>query len=80
MANFLNFINKELGILGLNKLQNDTISTLEIARQKFPHRTNNIKILTERLKIKSYCNFDNVLLLKTELLVKIYLKLIKPDI
>ena len=71
----LDFINKELGILGLNELQNDTICTLEIARQNFPHRTNNIKILTERLKIKSYCDFDDILILRTELLAEIYLKL-----
>ena len=72
----LSHLNNELQIIGKEKLKNQTIDTLEIARSKFPGSSISLDALCKRYRIDNSKRNLHTALVDCELLSKVYINLI----
>tara|TARA_S200000501_G_C20706024_1_gene691760 strand:- start:274 stop:936 length:663 start_codon:yes stop_codon:yes gene_type:complete len=72
----ISFLNNELKILGKNKLNNEIVDTLQIARNKFPGSSASLDALCKRYKIDNSKRTTHTALIDCELLTKVYINLI----
>ena len=72
----LSHLNNELKILGKNKLKNDIVDTLILARNKFPGSSINLDALCKRYRIDNSKRTHHTALIDCELLAKVYINLI----
>ena len=69
-------INNELAILGKNKIQNEIIDTLSLARDKFPGSSISLDALCKRYRIDNSKRIQHTALVDCDLLAKVYINLI----
>ena len=69
-------INNELSLLGKKKLNNKTVDTLILARNKFPGSPINLDALCKRYKIDNSKRTQHTALIDCDLLAKVYINLI----
>ena len=69
-------INNELSLLGLNQIQNETIDTLTLARNKFPGSPVSLDALCKRYRIDNSKRTLHTALIDCDLLAKVYINLI----
>ena len=69
-------LNNELSLLGKNKLKNEIVDTLVLARNKFPGSQVNLDALCKRYKIDNSKRAKHTALIDCELLSKVYINLI----
>lgn len=83
-ANFdIGFINAELGRIGKDKLTNEVVDTLAIARKKFPGARASLDALCQRFEIDLSVRVYHGALLDAKLLADVYLELTggrQPDL
>ena len=72
----LSHLNNELKMIDRNKLDNDIIDTLNLARDKFPGSPSNLDSLCRRYKIDNSKRTQHTALIDCELLSKVYINLI----
>jgi len=72
----LSHLNNELTILGKNKLKNEIIDTLVLARNKFPGSQISLDALCKRYRIDNSKRALHSALVDCELLAKVYINLI----
>ena len=72
----LSHLNNELAILGKNKLKNEIIDTLVLARNKFPGSQISLDALCKRYRIDNSKRVQHSALVDCELLAKVYINLI----
>tara|TARA_B100000989_G_scaffold289302_1_gene260959 strand:- start:795 stop:1460 length:666 start_codon:yes stop_codon:yes gene_type:complete len=72
----LSHLNNELAILGKNKLKNEIIDTLALARDKFPGSQTSLDALCKRYRIDNSKRVQHSALVDCELLAKVYINLI----
>ena len=72
----LSHINNELKIIGKNKLNNEVIDTLILARDKFPGSQISLDALCKRFKIDNSKRIQHTALIDCDLLAKVYINLI----
>ena len=68
-------INNELKILGIDKIKNQIIDTLSIARDKFPGSSISLDALCKRYRIDNSKRVQHTALIDCELLSKVYINL-----
>tara|TARA_Y100001958_G_scaffold132729_1_gene102511 strand:+ start:603 stop:1265 length:663 start_codon:yes stop_codon:yes gene_type:complete len=68
-------INNELKILGMDKIKNQIIDTLSIARDKFPGSSISLDALCKRYRIDNSKRVQHTALIDCELLSKVYINL-----
>ena len=69
-------LNNEMLILGKNKINNEIIDTLVLARDKFPGSPINLDSLCKRYRIDNSRRTKHTALIDCELLAKVYINLI----
>ena len=69
-------LNNELLILNKNKIKNEIVDTLEIARTKYPGSAINLDSLCKRYKIDNSQRTKHTALIDCELLAKVYINLL----
>tara|TARA_B110001452_G_scaffold261152_1_gene259594 strand:- start:432 stop:1097 length:666 start_codon:yes stop_codon:yes gene_type:complete len=69
-------LNHELAILGKNKINNQIIDTLSLARDKFPGSSISLDALCKRYKIDNSERAKHTALIDCDLLAKVYINLI----
>ena len=69
-------LNHELEILGKNKIHNEVIDTLSLARDKFPGSSINLDALCKRYQIDNSKRVKHTALIDCDLLSKVYINLI----
>ena len=69
-------LNNELKILGKEKLNNEVVDTLALARDKFPGSSINLDALCKRFRIDNSKREKHTALIDCELLSKVYINLI----
>ena len=69
-------LNNELKILGMEKIKNDIIDTLTLARDKFPGSSISLDALCKRYKIDNSKRIQHTALIDCDLLAKVYINLI----
>tara|TARA_B100001121_G_scaffold228363_1_gene201680 strand:+ start:594 stop:1256 length:663 start_codon:yes stop_codon:yes gene_type:complete len=69
-------LNNELSILGKNKINNEVIDTLVLAREKFPGSQVSLDALCKRYRIDNSKRINHTALIDCELLAKVYINLI----
>lgn len=72
----LSHLNNELGLIGKNKIKNEVVDTLVIAREKFPGSPSNLDALCKRFRIDNSKRTQHTALIDCELLSKVYINLI----
>ena len=72
----LGHLNNELAILGKNKLKNEIIDTLILARDKFPGSPVSLDALCKRYRIDNSKRTQHTALIDCDLLAKVYVNLI----
>ncbi len=72
----LSHLNNELKILGKNKISNEIVDTLTLARDKFPGSPSNLDALCKRYRIDNSKRIKHTALVDCDLLAKIYINLI----
>jgi DNA polymerase-3 subunit epsilon len=72
----LSHLNNELKILGKDKLKNEIVDTLILARNKFPGSSINLGALCKRYRIDNSKRTHHTALIDCELLAKVYINLI----
>ncbi len=72
----LSHLNNELKILGKDKLKNDIVDTLILARNKFPGSSINLDALCKRYRVDNSKRTHHTALIDCELLSKVYINLI----
>ena len=73
----LGHLNNELTLLGKEKINRDqTVDTLELARDKFPGSAINLDALCKRFRIDNSKRVHHTALIDCELLSKVYINLI----
>ena len=72
----LGHLNNELSICGEKKIDNETIDTLTLARDKFPGSPVSLDALCKRYRIDSSKRTQHTALIDCELLSKVYINLI----
>jgi len=72
----LGHLNNELAILGKNKLKNEIIDTLILARDKFPGSPVSLDALCKRYRIDNSKRIQHTALIDCDLLAKVYVNLI----
>ena len=76
-ANFdLEFLNKELKLLGKEKINNEIVDTLVLARDKFPGASISLDALCKRYRIDNSKRVNHTALIDCDLLAKVYINLI----
>ncbi len=69
-------LNNELNILGKNKIKNEIIDTLVLARDKFPGSPVSLDALCKRFRIDNSKRIQHTALIDCDLLAKVYINLI----
>ncbi len=69
-------LNNELEILGMEKIKNDIIDTLTLARDKFPGSSISLDALCKRYRIDNSKRTQHTALIDCDLLAKVYINLI----
>ena len=69
-------LNHELEILGKNKINNEIIDTLALARDKFPGSSISLDALCKRYRIDNSKRVQHTALIDCDLLAKVYINLI----
>jgi DNA polymerase-3 subunit epsilon len=69
-------LNNELLKLGKNKITNEIVDTLVLAREKFPGSQASLDALCKRYKIDNSKRVNHTALIDCELLIKVYINLI----
>ncbi len=72
----LSHLNNELLLLGKNKIDNNVVDTLELARNKFPGSAISLDALCKRYRIDNSKRVQHTALIDCELLSKVYVNLI----
>ena len=72
----LSHLNNELEILGENKIKNEVIDTLVLARNKFPGSQISLDALCKRYRIDNSKRVRHTALVDCDLLAKVYINLI----
>ncbi len=72
----LNHLNNELKILGKEKIKNEVIDTLKLARDKFPGSQISLDALCKRYRIDNSKRTKHTALIDCDLLAKVYINLI----
>ncbi|MDC3257588.1 DNA polymerase III subunit epsilon, partial [Candidatus Pelagibacter sp.] len=72
----LTHLNHELAILGKNKINNQIIDTLSLARDKFPGSPVSLDALCKRYRIDNSKRVKHTALIDCDLLAKVYINLI----
>ncbi len=69
-------LNNELKILGMEKIKNEVIDTLALARDKFPGSSISLDALCKRYRIDNSERVQHTALIDCDLLAKVYINLI----
>ncbi len=69
-------LNNELNLIGKQKLTNEVIDTLVLARDKFPGSPASLDALCKRFRIDNSKRVQHTALIDCELLIKVYINLI----
>ena len=69
-------LNHELEILGKNKIHNEVVDTLSLARDKFPGSSISLDALCKRYRIDNSKRVQHTALVDCDLLAKVYINLI----
>tara|TARA_B100000161_G_scaffold45637_2_gene28668 strand:- start:429 stop:1094 length:666 start_codon:yes stop_codon:yes gene_type:complete len=72
----ISHLNNELYLLGKEKINNEIIDTLVLARNKFPGSTVSLDALCKRFRIDNSKRIRHTALIDCELLAKVYINLI----
>ena len=72
----LSHLNNELKIAGKNKIDNEVIDTLSLARNKFPGSQISLDALCKRYRIDNSKRVQHTALIDCDLLAKVYINLI----
>jgi DNA polymerase-3 subunit epsilon len=72
----LGHLNNELAILGKNKIDNEIIDTLILARDKFPGSPVSLDALCKRYRVDNSRRTQHTALIDCDLLAKVYINLI----
>ncbi len=72
----LSHLNNELDILGKNKITNEVVDTLILARDKFPGSAVNLDALCKRYRVDNSKRTNHTALIDCDLLSKVYINLI----
>ena len=72
----LSHLNNELFISGKNRIENEIIDTLVVAREKFPGSQVNLDALCKRYRIDNSKRINHTALIDCDLLSKVYINLI----
>ena len=72
----LSHLNNEMKILGKEKIQNEVVDTLVLARNKFPGSSNSLDALCKRYRIDNSKRVKHTALIDCDLLAKIYISLL----
>ena len=72
----LSHLNNELKLIGKEKIQNDIVDTLIIARDKFPGSSISLDSLCKRYRIDNSKRTHHTALIDCDLLMKVYINLI----
>tara|TARA_B110000003_G_scaffold32958_1_gene30622 strand:- start:153 stop:815 length:663 start_codon:yes stop_codon:yes gene_type:complete len=72
----LGHLNHELSLVGKNKIDNEIVDTLILARDKFPGSSISLDALCKRYKIDNSKRTQHSALIDCELLAKVYINLI----
>ena len=72
----LSHLNNELKILGKNKIDNEVVDTLSLARNKFPGSQISLDALCKRYRIDNSKRVQHTALIDCDLLAKVYINLI----
>ena len=72
----LSHLNNELKIIGKNKINNEVIDTISLARNKFPGSQNSLDALCKRYRIDNSKRVQHTALIDCDLLSKVYINLI----
>jgi len=72
----LSHLNNELNLLGKDKINNEVIDTLTLARDKFPGSPINLDALCKRYNIDNTKRIKHTALIDCELLAKVYINLL----
>ena len=72
----ISHLNNEFSLLGKNKLENETIDTLSIARNKFPGSSVSLDALCKRFRIDNSNRIQHTALIDCGLLAKVYINLL----
>ncbi len=72
----LGHLNNELSILGKNKINNEIVDTLILARDKFPGSPVSLDALCKRYRIDNSIRTQHTALIDCDLLSKVYINLI----
>ena len=71
----LSHLNNELSLLGIDKIDNEVIDTLILAREKFPGSQVSLDALCKRFRIDNSKRVRHTALIDCELLSKVYINL-----
>ena len=72
----LSHLNNELKIIGKNKIDNEVVDTLSLARNKFPGSQISLDALCKRYRIDNSKRAQHTALIDCDLLAKVYINLI----
>ena len=72
----LSHLNNELKLLGKEKIKNEVIDTLVVARDKFPGTSISLDALCKKFKIDNSKRVQHTALIDCDLLAKVYINLI----
>ena len=72
----LSHLNNELKLLGKDKLENEIVDTLILAREKFPGSQVSLDALCKRFRIDNSKRTNHTALIDCDLLAKVYINLI----
>ena len=72
----LGHLNNELSLLGKNKIDNEIIDTLILARDKFPGSPSSLDALCKRYRVDNSKRTNHTALIDCDLLAKVYINLI----
>ena len=72
----LSHLNNELKIIGKNKIDNEVLDTVSLARNKFPGSQNSLDALCKRYRIDNSKRVQHTALIDCDLLSKVYINLI----
>ena len=72
----LSHLNHELELLGKEKINNEIVDTLELARDKFPGSSISLDALCKRFRIDNSKRVQHTALIDCDLLSKVYINLI----
>jgi DNA polymerase-3 subunit epsilon len=72
----LGHLNNELSLLGKNKIKNEVVDTLTLARDKFPGSPVSLDALCKRYRVDNSKRINHTALIDCDLLAKVYINLI----